>query len=111
MEALEIKPKQGFFHSIKSVHNQIRNKPIPAKSLAKLIGEKKQTAYSFRMGGVGRLDSYNAWQRLSYMLSIFRKEHKLHDLFDRLGDKMSLEELHEVIGLSLIHISEPTRPY
>lgn len=98
LEAIKVVPKQGLFHSIRSVHNQIKDKPIPSKQLAKLIGAPKQTAYSFRMGGVGRADSYNAWQRFSYMLGIFRKEHKLHDLFDRLGDKMSLEELHEVIG-------------
>lgn len=98
MEALEIKPKKGLFHSIKNVHNQIKNKSIPAKSLTKLIGDKKQTAYSFRLGGVGRLDSYNAWQRFSYMLSVFRKEHKLKEVYERLGDKLSLEELHEAIG-------------
>ena len=98
LEALEIKPKKGFFQSIKTVHNQINNKAIPSMPLAQLIRSKNETAYSFRLGGVGRTDSYNAWQRLSYMLSIFRQEHRQRDVADRLGDKMSLEELHEAIG-------------
>lgn len=98
MEALSIQPEKGFFQSIKSVVNQATNKEIPSLPLSQLIRESKQTVYSFRLGGVGRSDSYNTWQRLSYMLSIFRQEHRQSDVADRLGDKMSLDELHEMIG-------------
>ena len=98
MEALSIQPEKGFFQSIKSVVNQATNKEILSLPLYKLIRDPKQTAYSFRLGGVGRSDSYNTWQRLSYMLSIFRQEHRQRDVAERLGDKMSLDELHEIIG-------------
>lgn len=104
LEIIEVKAKKGLFHSIKRVYNGIKNKPIPLKSLPQLIQNKDQTAYSFRMGGVGRLDSYNAWQRLSYLFSIFRKEQKLRDIFDRIGDKMSLDELHEVLDAQMSNI-------
>jgi len=50
------------------------------------------------LGGVGRTDSYNTWERMSYMLSVFRQEHRQREVADRLGDKMSLDELHEAIG-------------
>jgi hypothetical protein len=98
MEALSIQPDKGFFQSIKSVVNQLTNKEVQSVPLTQLIRETKQTAYSFRLGGVGRSDSYNTWQRLSYMLSIFRQEHRQRDVAERLGDKMSLDELHEIIG-------------
>ena len=98
MEALTIQPPRGLFQGIKSVHNQITNKPIPSMPLAQLIRSKNQTAYSMRLGGVGRYDNYNAWERLSYILSVFRQEHRQSDIADRIGDKMSLEELHEAIG-------------
>ena len=98
MEALFIQPEKGFFQSIKSVVNRANNKEIPSLPLAQLIRESRQTAYSFRLGGVGRTDSYNTWQRLSYMLSLFRQEHRQRDIADKLGDKMSLDELHEIIG-------------
>jgi hypothetical protein len=98
MEVLSIQPQKGFFQSIKSVVNQATNKEIPSMPLFQLMRENKQTAYSFRLGGVGRTDSYNTWQRLSYMLSVFRQEHRQSDVADRLGDIMSLDELHELIG-------------
>jgi hypothetical protein len=98
MEALTIQPTVGFFQGIKSVHNQISNKPISSMPLAQLIRSKNQTAYSMRIGGVGRFDNYNAWERLSYILSVFRQEHRQRDIADRIGDKMSLEELHETLG-------------
>ncbi len=98
LEVIEIRPETGLFHSIKAVTNQIENLPIPAVSLKDLVKSGSTTTYSFRMGGVGRQDDYNAWKRLSYLVKIFREEHKLRDLYDRLADKMSLEELHEAIG-------------
>jgi hypothetical protein len=98
MEALTIQPTKGLFQGIKSVHNQLTNKPIPSMPLAQLIRSKNQTAYSVRLGGTGRFDSYNAWQRLSYMLTLFRQEHRQLEIADRLGNKMSLEELHETLG-------------
>ena len=97
-----IQPEKGFFQSIKSVVNRATNKEIPSLPLSQLIRESKQTVYSFRLGGVGRTDSYNTWQRLSYMLTIFRQERLQQSIADRLverlGDKMSLDELHEMIG-------------
>lgn len=101
LEALEIVPKKGLFHSIRTVENQLQNEPIPSLSMAALLKENRETAYSFRLGGVGRYDNYNAWQRISYILSIFRQEHNQHSLAQRLGDKMSLEELEEAIGQQL----------
>lgn len=98
MEALTIQPPKGLFQGIRSVHNQITNKPIPSMPLAQLIRSKNQTAYSVRLGGVGRYDNYNAWERLSYILTVFRQEHRQREIADRIGDKMSLEELHEAIG-------------
>ncbi len=101
IEVIEIRPQESLFHSIAEVTNQIENEPIPPVALKDLIKGKSSIAYSFRMGGVGRYDEYNAWKRLAYLIKIFRKEHKLRDLYDRLADKMSLEELHETIGLKI----------
>ncbi len=98
LEVVEINPQEGLLHSITKVTNQIENEPIPSTTFKDLIKKRGETVYSFRMGGVGRFDEYNAWKRLSYLIKIYRQEHKLRDLYDRLADKMSLEELHEAIG-------------
>ena len=98
LEIIRLQPEKGLFQSIKAVQNQIKQVEIPSKSLAHLIEEKGETAYHFRMGGVGRKDEYNTWERLSYMLSMFRKEHKYQEIFERLGHHFSLEEFQEMIA-------------
>lgn len=98
IEAIRISPEKGLFHSIRSVVNQIKNEPIPPLPLAQLIQQKNNTAYSFRIGGVGRSDDYNAWERLSYLFSVFRQEQRQLELVERLGNILSLEELHEAVG-------------
>jgi len=98
LEVVEINPEERLFHSISEVTNQIEGESVPSVGFSELIKKRTDTVYSFRMGGVGRFDDYNAWKRLFYLVKIFRQEHKLRDLYDRLADKMSLEELHEAIG-------------
>ncbi len=97
LEVLKIDAKNGLFYNIKSVNNKINNQSIPHLSFSQLIRHKNEAAYSFRIGGVGRMDSYNVWQRLSYMFTLFHKEHRLYQIIEELSDKMSLDELHEVI--------------
>ena len=97
-EAIEIAPKEGLFHSIERVVDQTQNSPIPALPLAKLLKQDSATAYSYRLGGIGRADNYTAWERLAYLLGVFRKEQAQQELADRLAKNMSLEELHEVMG-------------
>jgi hypothetical protein len=53
--------------------------------------------YTVRESGVGRLDDYNSWNRLSYLLRLFRKELKEDILLEKMSREFSLEELHEFI--------------
>ena len=108
LEVVEIAPKQGLFQYIKSVYNKDNQQFLQSVAWSKLLEMKQPMTYTFRLGGVGRADSYNTWQRFSYMLSVFRKEHlqdevkmrleKRETYEDRLGDKVSLEELYEIVG-------------
>ncbi len=108
LEVIEIAPKQGLFQYIKSVYNKDNQQFLQSVAWSKLLEMKQPMTYTFRLGGVGRADSYNTWQRFSYMLSVFRKEHlqdevkmrleKRETYEDRLGDKVSLEELYEIVG-------------
>ena len=98
LEAIALTNENKRFHSLKGVYNQIKNEPLPYKPLTQLVKEKDQVGYSYRYGGVGRLDNYNAWQRLDYIYSVFRKEQRIQSIFNHLGDKMSLDEIHETIG-------------
>jgi hypothetical protein len=109
MEIVQIQAKKGLFQGIKSVVNQITNKPIVSMPLAQLAKDKRQAAYFIRMDGTGRNDEFNSWQRMEHMLGLFRQEHRQREVAERLGDKMSLEELHEVIGDRILK-SEAARP-
>jgi hypothetical protein len=98
LEVLEIKPKQGLFQSIKTIYERNAKQNLELATWSKLLKLKKPLTYSLRLGGVGRADSYNAWQRYAYLLSVFRKEHRQQELVKRLGDVVSLEDLHQIIG-------------
>jgi hypothetical protein len=98
LEVFPIIPQSGLFLGIREIQNLITSEKINPSSLSELLLLKNKTTYSIRYGGVGRGDSLNTWERLSYMYNLFRKEHRHSELAESLGDKMSLEELHEVLG-------------
>lgn len=97
LSAFTIEPKEGLFLGIRAVLNGDTGAVIPPLSLAHLL-RSRDMAYSVRYGGVGRKDDFNTWERLSYLFAMFRTEHQQRAIVDKLGDKMSLEELHEAIG-------------
>ena len=98
LEVFPIAPKNGLFLSIREVQNLLTNEKVLPTALSELLAQKNRTTYSLRYGGVGRGDALNTWERLTYMYSLFRQEHRHRELADRLGDKLSLEELSEVLG-------------
>ncbi len=98
---------EGPFAGVHRVENLQNRDVLPALPLQQLRGGGGP-AYSLRYGGVGRLDNFNAWQRLSYLLGLFREEHRYREVLDRIGDKVSLEELHLLIGDQVLR--EETEP-
>jgi hypothetical protein len=88
---------EGPFAVVHRVENLQNREVLPALPLQQLR-RGRGPAYSLRYGGVGRLDNFNAWQRLSYLLGLFREEHRYREVLERIGDKVSLEDLHLLIG-------------
>ncbi|MCB0522688.1 MAG: type VI secretion system baseplate subunit TssF [Lewinellaceae bacterium] len=60
--------------------------------------EGEHPAFTLRYGGVGRLDSYNLWRRYIYLLNVFREEHRLFEVANNIGSKVSLEGFHRLLG-------------
>lgn len=96
INAVSIKPEKPFL-GVHSVINADNLEPLTTLPLSQLNGSKIP-AYNVRYGGVGRIDNFNVWSRFAYMLELFREEHRYREVLDRLGDKVSLEELHLLIG-------------
>jgi hypothetical protein len=96
IDAICLSPAQPFLgiHEVENLQNKELIPPVPFHNLK----SSKNAAYSLRYGGVGRLDNYNTWKRLSYLLGLFREEHRYREVLDRIGDKISLEELHLLVG-------------
>ena len=104
-EAVVLQSDTGHFCGIHSVLNQETGEEIPQKAFSQLISESQdQPGYTLRYGGTGRYDNLSAWERLSYLLSLFRQEHKDREVIEELGLKLTLEELHEAIGKRILKI-------
>lgn len=102
LEVFSIQPPKGIFCGIQAIKNRENGTDIPPMNFSQLLRLKSdQPAYSIRYGGCGRSDTYNAWERMSYMLSIFRQEQRDREIVEKLGARLSLEELHEAIGQRL----------
>jgi hypothetical protein len=82
---------------VSKVVDKYSGKSFVYKPLAYLKGEV-DASFSIRYGGVGRLDSYNVWKRCLYLLQIFREEHQMKEVIERIGSNLSLEELHILLG-------------
>ena len=96
IDAICLSPPQPFLgiHEVENLQNKDLISPVPFQHLKNCKG----IAYSLRYGGVGRLDNYNTWKRLSYLLSLFREEHRYREVLERIGNRISLEELHLLLG-------------
>ncbi|MBK8492211.1 MAG: type VI secretion system baseplate subunit TssF [Saprospirales bacterium] len=102
-EAVALQSTSGYFCGIQSVLNQETGEEIPSKEFSRLVQEEDdKPGYSLRYGGTGRYDDLNAWERLSYLLSLFRQEHKDREVIEELGVKLTLEELHEALGKRML---------
>lgn len=98
-ETFAIRPDKGLFCGIQTIKNRENETDIAPMNFSQLLRLKSdQPAYSIRYGGGGRSDAYNAWERMSYMLSVFRQEQRDREMVEKLGTRLSLEELHEAIG-------------
>lgn len=93
-------PANGHFSGIFKVINRNTMEDIPSSSISKFKEENK-LCYSIRNGGTGRYDEYNLWQQFSYLLSVYRGEHRNQELVQNLGGNISIEELHEWIGKNI----------
>lgn len=99
VEIIPLQPDQGRFCGIHSVVDLKTGNEIQPEMISKLFKkDSSEIKYSLRYAGTGRLDNLNTWQRLSYMLSVFRKEQMEQKSIENLGLKLSLEEIHEVLG-------------
>lgn len=102
-EAIAIQPEEGHFCGIQAILNMETGEEIPEKVFADLLkNEENKLGYSIRYGGMGRYDNLNSWERLSYLLALFRQEHKDREAIEDLGVKLTLEELHEVLGKRIL---------
>jgi hypothetical protein len=102
-EATVLDPAEGHFCGIQSVIDLETGEEIPPVVFSKLIGEERdRPGYSLRYGGAGRYDNLNAWERLSYILGLLRQEHKDREVIESLGLKLTLEEVHEVLGKRML---------
>ncbi|WP_207431286.1 hypothetical protein [Sabulibacter ruber] len=100
VDVLCITPEKQFL-GVHQVENLQNREVIPLLPFSKFKGSRTP-AYSVRYGGVGRTDNYNAWSRLSYLLGLFREEHRYREVLERIGDKISIEELHLLIGEKIL---------
>jgi hypothetical protein len=82
---------------IRRVTHQQTGQLFDIRPLAYLKGEEKPS-YSIRYGGVGRLDTYNVWQRCLYLLNVFREENRLKEVVNKIGSNLSLEDFHILLG-------------
>lgn len=96
IDVISVTPEKPFL-GVHRIENFLNKEVIPTLPFNQLKGSRTP-AYSIRYGGVGRIDNYNAWNRLSYLLSLFREEHRYREVLERLGPKLSIEELHLLIG-------------
>lgn len=100
IDVISITPDNPFL-GVHQIENFLNKEVIPTLPFNQLKGSRTP-AYSIRYGGVGRIDNYNAWNRLSYLLSLFREEHRYREVLERLGPKLSIEELHLLIGEKIL---------
>ncbi len=99
VEIIPLQPEQGRFCGIHTVVDLKTGNEIQPEMISKLFkADNSEIKYSLRYAGTGRLDNLNTWQRLSYMLSLFRQEQMEQKSIENLGLKLSLEEIHEVLG-------------
>lgn len=104
-EAISLQPDTGHFCGVHTVINQETGEEVPPKIFSELVNHNgDKPGYSLRYGGTGRYDNLNAWERLSYLLSLFRQEHKDREVIEELGLKLTLEELHEALGKRMLKV-------
>lgn len=104
-EAIALQSDAGHFCGVHAIINQETGEEVPPKIFSELINHNgDQPGFTLRYGGTGRYDSLNAWERLSYMLALFRQEHRDREVIEELGLKMTLEELHETLGKRLLKV-------
>jgi hypothetical protein len=93
-------PVDTTFAGVYRVLNKVDMKPIILNTLSH-FSEAKQPCYSIRSGGTGRYDEYNIWKQFSYLLNIYRAEHRNQELLNHLGGDITIEELHEWLGKNI----------
>jgi hypothetical protein len=106
LDVVSISPEKPFLgvHKVENLQNKEVLQSLPFNQLKRSRGP----AYSIRYGGVGRIDNFNAWNRFSYLLGLFREEHQYRQVLERIGSKVSIEELHLMIGERILQ-DEPAQ--
>jgi len=96
LSAVSIHPEKPFLgvHKVMSTDNHEELRMLPLNQL----NGSKTPAYNMRYAGVGRIDNFNSWSRFAYLIELFREEHRYREIVEKLGDKVSIEELHLLIG-------------
>jgi hypothetical protein len=96
VDVISLTPEKPFLgvHQVENCQNKEIFSDLPFNQLQ----GSRRPAYSIRYGGVGRIDNFNTWNRLSYLLSLFREEHRYQEVLERIGAKVSIEELHLLVG-------------
>jgi hypothetical protein len=100
IDVISITPEKPYLgvHQVENVQNKEVFSSLPFNQLK----GSRSPAYSIRYGGVGRIDNYNTWNRLSYLLSLFREEHRYQEVLEKIGSKVSIEELHLLLGEKIL---------
>jgi hypothetical protein len=108
IDVVAICPEKSFL-GVHQVEN-FQTKEVFANLSFNQLKGSRNPAYSIRYGGVGRVDNYNTWNRLSYLLSLFREEHRYQEVLEKIGSKISIEELHLLIGDKILK-DEPAQVF
>ncbi len=108
IDVVAITPEKPFL-GVHQVENFLTKDVFAHLSFNQLKGSRSP-AYSIRYGGVGRVDNYNTWNRLAYLLSLFREEHRYQEVLEKTGSKISIEELHLLIGDKILK-DEPAQVF
>ena len=72
--------------------------------------EDRKPSYTIRLGGVGRWDEFNAWQRLAYVVSILQDNYKHKELIEQAASSLSLEEVHHLLGKKIANTTKEEKP-
>ncbi len=72
--------------------------------------EESKPGYTLRMGGIGRWDDFNVWQRLAYVIAILQENYGHQELIQKAAATLSLEDVHSLLGKKIAESAGEQKP-